>query len=103
MKEFVKEELQSLIIKTIAAQPSLLKKNQSYSIKYYMDDLVRNFFNIDTNIVREAIKVFIDEEYYKTKPFAYLKAIVSNKEKERQIEIEKNKRRFGSIPQNVKQ
>lgn len=102
MKEFVKEELQSLVIKTLAAQPSLVKKNQSYSIRYYMDDLVRSLFQIDTEVVRLGIKIFIDEEYYKTKPFAYLKAIILNKSKDTETEREKDRRRFGSLPQNIK-
>lgn len=95
MKDYTQEQLIELIQKIVTNQ------NLATSTSQIKKELMIAFVTVSDEAIQAAIKVFNEDEMYVNKPIAYFKAIVFNKQKDIENNINKDKKRLGSIPKNI--
>jgi len=95
MKDYTQEQLIELIRKVVTNQ------NLATPVNQIRKELMTAFVTMSDEAIQAAIKVFNEDEMYINKPIAYFKAIVFNKQKDIENNINRDKRKLGSIPKNI--
>lgn len=95
MKDYTQEQLIELIQKIVTNQ------NLATPVSQIKRELMIAFVTVSDEAIQAAIKVFNEDEMYVNKPIAYFKAIVFNKQKDIENNINKDKKKLGSIPKNI--